>query len=146
MASLTLQRARAIVEYAQDEFAEGNSIADSYSPFRSGGATSRSEARNALLIVIAETYQLASKDLFESYARSSHFIAMRLVCDELRDPEDVQRAAIESGKDYEEFVSYLKTLDPFQPDYWPKVYERLGLQAQPTSFIAALKAKLWPFS
>ena len=157
MASLTLQRARTIVEHAENEFSRGENIEDAFVPFLDGGASSRQEARNALLIVVADSYRLTASranrpettsDAFEGYARSSRFIATRVICDELRDPAEVRRVAIRCGQDYEAFVSYLRTLEPKQADFWPSVYERLGLPCptQPVSFAVALRKKLWPFS
>lgn len=156
MPSLTLHRARAIVEHAENEFGRGGRIDDAFVPFQDGGASSRTEARSALLIVVAESYRLTTsrasspdvtRDAFESYARSSRFIATRVICDQLRDVTEIQRTAMRCGEDYEAFLAYLRTLEPKQADFWPRVYERLQLPCptQPISFATIVK-KLWPFS
>lgn len=150
MTSLTLSRARAIVGHAENEFASGRRIEDAYSPFADGGASSRTEARNALLLMVAETFRLTTsrasppqktRELFEGYSRSSRFIATRIVCDAMRDADEVLVAAMNSGNEYESFLDYIQTLDPKEREFWPKIYERLSLPCptQPISFFDGLR-------
>jgi hypothetical protein len=128
----TLERARRIVAHGEAEFASGRKIDDAFVPFAEGGAASRHEARNALLVVIADFYRHATLsgsveelDLYRDYVRSSRFIATRIACDALVSPAEVASCAMRAGTDYESFAAFLTTLDPSQRDYWPSVFAHL---------------------
>lgn len=58
---LTIDRAVAIVEYAQNEFASDRCIEDTFTPFSEGGASTRLEAFNALYIFIADWFRLGKR-------------------------------------------------------------------------------------
>ena len=132
---LTVERALAIVEHAENQFASGQHIEDAFTPFAAGGASTRLEALNALYIVIADHFRLSSArpsgasggmDLFDRYANASQSIALRIVYDD--NPSTLKPAAgLQGTETIESFVAYLRTLDPRGPDFWPQVYQRLGL-------------------
>jgi hypothetical protein len=134
MASITVHRAKVIVGHAEDEFASGSSIDDAFAPFARGGASSRLEAVHALYLVIADFFSLALRGPrphekmaeFEKYANLSEPIAIRVMSDGLRDPA-MLRNVLAAQETVASFVSYLRRLDPAQTDYWPQVYQRIGL-------------------
>jgi hypothetical protein len=137
MAPITLARARDIVGHAEDEFAPGRSIEDAFAPFARGGASTRLEALHALYIVIADYFHLASirgsgspnsVSEFDKYANLSESVAMRIMCDDVRDPAMLRNAnGLGAQETVTSFVGYLRTLDPADADFWPRVYQRIGL-------------------
>lgn len=141
MQQLTLERASSIVGFAEDEFARASSIDDAYAPFHEGGATSRLEARHALLLVVAEIYQRDTWGIFEDYAKLSRSISTRIMCDALRGSAEFDRVALHLGRNYDDFVSFLTRLDPTQANYFQSVYERLGIQNSPDSTLSELQHK-----
>ena len=134
---LSVDRARAIVAHAEDEFASGVSIGDAFTPFAEGGASTRLEALQALYIIIADTYRLVSVRRsgspgemreFERYASHSGFIAMRIATDKIKDPANLADPnCLLAQESVESFVGYCRTLNPASEDFWPKVYRRIGL-------------------
>ncbi len=135
MTPLTLDRARAIVGYAENEFASGRRIEDAFTPFAGGGASTRFEAVQALYIVIADYFHSAcvrdggSPDAmkhFDKYAKLSGDLSWRILCGNIRDPAKVPDA-LGNQETVESFVGYLKTLSPASADFWPEVYQRIGL-------------------
>ena len=130
--SLTPEGARQIVEHAEAEFASGRKIDDAFAPFAERGAASRQEARNALLIVVADFYRHAALSgdrdelaLYEDYAASSRFIATRIVCDAIVSPAEIATCAKRAGSHYESFVALLRTLDPAEDSYWASVSKHI---------------------
>jgi len=134
---LTVDRAQAIVEHAEKEYATGGRFDNTFTPFEAGGASSPLEALQSLYIVIAQRFSFVSQSgssaavkTFEEYVAYSRSISMDLF---------VESTAIESTSGsvtpktiamlarIDSFVSFLRTLRPSSPDYWPQVYERLGL-------------------
>ena len=94
---------------------------------------------------------------FRKYAEAAASIAVRITSDHL-----IKRATSgmrmfellsESGCGHCEaissFVSYLRTLNPEASDYWPKVYQRLGLDypiepvCHPEEETASIAKKAW---
>lgn len=151
MATITVERALSIVEHAEDQFAKGRAIADAFAPFAEGGAHSRSDARTALMIVIADTYRLAAPPTssqfgtYQSYARSSRMIASRIIFDDPAYRNDAAEDVLALGTEYEAYLVFLETLEPNHSNYWPLVYERLGLSyAAPTSSLQP-KKRWWHF-
>lgn len=136
MNHLTLIRAKTIVSHAENEFCNGVDIPDAFAPFARGGATTRTEAINALMIVIADFYRSASRQgqsamrEFEQYAHGSGSIAMRIIADAAESP--VALEAIIRSSDQESigsYVEFLKTIDPGKPGFMNRVYERIGVNA-----------------
>jgi hypothetical protein len=132
---LSLDRARAIVGYAENEFASGRHIEDAFTPFAGGGAATRFEAVQALYIVIADTYRLVSvrrarspdeMNHFDKYASFTGELSWRILCDNIRDPAKVPDV-LGDQETVQSFVGYLKTLNPASADFWPDVYKRIGL-------------------
>src|SRR5882672_2650892 len=84
---LTLDRARAIVAHAENEYATGRRIEYSFTPFEAGGAASPLEALQALYIIIADRFWIScvrqsgtpsAMKMFDDYAAASRFISMSL--------------------------------------------------------------------
>jgi hypothetical protein len=132
---LTLDRARAIVGYAENEFGSGRRVVDAFTPFAESGASTRLQAVQALYIVIADQFQSArvhhsgSPDAikhFDKYANLSGEISWRILCDNIRDLAKVPDA-LGDWETVESFVGFLKNLNPASADFWPKVYQRIGL-------------------
>lgn len=132
---LTIDRAQQIVAYAENEFAKGDLIEDTFVPFARGGACTRREALDALYIVIADYYRMASHSghnsdeamrEFLTYARLSGSISIRLSCVTITDPASGMKVAVaENVETVESFVNYLKTLNPEAPEFWSSVYGRI---------------------
>ena len=144
MRPLTLERAREIVAHAENEFAAGHHIQDAFAPFARGGASTRAEATNALYIVIADYYRMASRhgasspamQEFSNYAGLSGSISLRLTYDAIENPDALRAvASTDSRETMESFVRYLRSRDPQDPDFMPNVYRRIGLAypAEPRS-------------
>lgn len=136
MTPLTIERARAIVDHAENEFGAGADIQDAFAPFARGGASTRAEASNALYIVIADFYRMASRhganspamQEFSDYARLSNSISLRLMQDAVDSPGAFQAvASTDSRETIESFVRYLQSRDPRDSDFMPSVYQRIGL-------------------
>ena len=165
-APLTIDRAIAIVEHAEDEFASGQRIEDAFTPFAAGGASTRLEARNAFHLVIADFYRVAcarsSRDSgamegFRKYAEAAASIAFRITSDHLikraSSGKRMSELLSESGFGHLETVSsfadFLRTLNPEATDYWPTVYQRLGLDypsepvCHPREETASIAKKPW---
>ena len=92
---LTLDRAQAIVEHAENEYAKGRHIEYSLTPFEAGGASSPLEALQALYIVIAHHFWFSSvrksgapaaMKTFNAYAAASTFIATSLSIESTETP------------------------------------------------------------
>jgi hypothetical protein len=136
MTTLTLERARVIVAHAENEFGADYDIPDAFAPFARGGASTRAEASNALYIVIADFYCMASwhgasspaMQEFSDYARLSGLIALRLTRDAIDSPEALQAvASTDSRETIDSFVRYLRSRNPQDSDFMPSVYRRIGL-------------------
>lgn len=164
---LTLARAHAIVEHAENEYATGRRIEYSFTPFEAGGASSPLEALHALFIVIADRFWFtcarqsgtpAAVKMFDGYAASSTFIAMSLAHEstkihsiaKLLNPEMI--ASITAFETVDSFVSYLRTLSPASAYFWPQVYQRLDLEypiepalPQKTDVAPVVKKPWWRF-
>ena len=134
--TLTVARAQAIVAHAENEFGAGDYIQDAFAPFARGGASTRAEASNALYIVIADYFGMASRpgaaasvmQDFSKYAKASEFIAWHLIMDAADNLEVLgQVARSDTRETLDSFVRYLRTLDPNDPGFFPSVYQRLGL-------------------
>jgi len=140
--TLTIDRARAIVEHAEDEYATGRHIEYSFTPFEAGGAVSPLEAHRALFIVIAHHFwyacvrqsgTAAAMKLFDEYAALSEHISMSLFFESTELPYNAAHlspeiiAGLKATETVESFVSFLRTLRPQSPDYWRQVYPRLGM-------------------
>jgi hypothetical protein len=98
---LTLRRARAIVGYAEDEFASGRRIEDAFTPFSRGGAAIRLDAVHVLYIVIADYFHSAcvrdsgSPDAMKRFGKCANLsggISWRILRDNIRDPAKVPDA------------------------------------------------------
>lgn len=63
---------------------------------------------------------------FHKYANLSGELSWRILCDNIRDPAKVPDA-LGGQETVESFVGYLKTLSPASADFWPAVYQRVGL-------------------
>ncbi len=136
MTFLTLERAREIVEHAEREFANGGNIRDAFAPFARGGASTRDEAVNALYLRIADWYRTASAhgtdspamQEFSRYASLSESIAMSLSYDAIQNLEAFRLVASQDKREtVESFVRYLRSLNTKTSDFFPRVYDRLGL-------------------
>jgi len=137
MPTLTLDRAQAIVGHAENEFSTGKQIDDAFAPFARGGASTRGEALDAIFIVIADFYRMASRsgsgassemEEFSAYARLSGSIAMRLASVSISDKTGSQQIAITDNREtVDSFVRFLRTLNPETSNFWPTVYQRIGL-------------------
>ena len=134
--TLTLDRARAIVSHAQNEFGSDRRIDDAFEPFARGGATTRLEALHAHYIAAADFFRLVATrkpgstptmKQFDQYANLSMQIAMRIVCDDIRDEAVLMDTAMRTGGEFESFVAYVKTLDPTSAGFWPQVYQHMGI-------------------
>ena len=131
---LTLERARTIVEYAENIFADGRSRSETFKAFAEGGASFRLEAFCALYIVIADYFHYAAirpgspkaMTMFNQYAGASQHIALQIMCEHIDDRENLS-LAFDAEESVESFVAYLRTLNASSADYWPQVYRRLGL-------------------
>jgi hypothetical protein len=158
MTDLTLDRARAIVAHAENEFAAGGTISDAFAPFARGGASTRAEATNALYIVIADFYRMASRSganseamqEFFHYASLSGSIAIRLTYDAIDSPDALRHVASSDTREtMDSFVNYLRTLDPTGRDFISCVYHRIGLtyptesRSEPSSVAAPSMNKPW---
>jgi len=137
---LTLQRAQAIVEHAENEYATGRRFHHTFTPFEAGGASSPQEALLSLYIVIAQRFSSvcqsgssAALKMFDDYVASSRLISIDLFLESTEiestaaslTPETIAR--LKALVTLDSFVSFLRTLRKSSPDYWPQVYERLGL-------------------
>jgi len=140
--SLTLDRALAIVSHAQSEFGSSRRIDDAFDAFARGGATTRLEALNAHYIAAADFFRLVATrrsgaavlmEQFDRYANLSMQMAMRIVCDGIRDLEVLKTTAIRTGEEFNSFVADVKTLDPTALEFWPQVYQRIGIDYPLTS-------------
>jgi hypothetical protein len=140
MKTLTLDRARAIVEHAEAEFGTGEMIEDAFASFARGGAATREEASNALYIVIADFYRMASRhgrgseamQEFSKYVGLAGHISLRIIWDVATDPETLdQLARTDHRETVDSFADYLRTLDSADPGFWPAVYQRIGLSFTP---------------
>ena len=161
---LTLARARAIVEHAENEFATGRRIEYSLTPFEAGGASSPLEALHALFIIIADRFWFScvrqsgapeAMKMFDDYAAASRFIAMSISFEstkthsiaKLLDPEMIE--SLTAYETVDSFASFLHTLSPASSDYWPQVYQRLGLDyptepsPPPKADITPVEKKAW---
>lgn len=136
MTFLTLERALAIVEHAEREYANDGNIRDAFAPFARGGASTRDEAVNALYLRIADWYRMASAhgtdspamQEFYRYASLSESIAMSLSYDAIQNLEAFRLVASQDKREtVESFVRYLRSLDPKTSDFFQRVYDRLGL-------------------
>ena len=161
--TLTIARARSIVEHAENEYATGRKIDYSFTPFEAGGASSPLEALQALFIVIAEFFQFsrtrqsgssAAIKGFDDYAASSQSIAMRLAIESTKVHSIAERlspemiASLLAFETVDSFVSFLRTLQPTSADYWPHVYQRIALvypTEPPHSQVSAEKRAWWRF-
>lgn len=166
-APLTVDRAISIVEHAEDEFASGKRIEDAFTPFAAGGASTRLEARNALHLVIADFYCVvcarSSRDSdamegFRKYAEAWAGKALRITSDHLikqarSSGKRMSELLSESGFGHLEtvssFVDFLQRLNPEATDYWPNVYQRMGLDyprepvCHPEEIPASIAKKPW---
>ena len=134
---MQLERANTIVTHAEEEFARGSPISDGYQPFASGGATSRLEALQALYLVVADYFRLAStrqsgrEDAmreFNNYAKGSGGIALRILGGNITEPEELRNCnGLGNSETIDSLVKHLKTLDPSSASFWPTVYERIGM-------------------
>ena len=158
MTDLTLDRARAIVEHAEKELGAGGRIPDAFASFARGGASTREEAINALFIVIADYYRVAYQhgahsevlQRFCNYAKASESIAMRLTFDAINNPEALLHVmSTDTQETVHSFVNYLCSLDPTDKDFFPRVYDRIGLtypaelRIEPSSVPAPRTSKPW---
>jgi hypothetical protein len=159
--TLTISRARSIVEHAENEYAAGKRIDYAFTPFETGGATSPLEALHALYIVIAEFFQFSrtrqsgssvAMKGFDDYAASSRSIAMRLAMESTKVHSIAERLSPEmidslmAFETVDSFVSFLRTLQPASADYWPQVYQRIALAypaEPPLSNVKPAKKKAW---
>ncbi len=64
--------------------------------------------------------------VFDEYTKLSGSIAMRILCDNIRDTTMLKHA-IGMHETIPSFVGYLRTLDPAKADFWQQVYQRLDL-------------------
>jgi hypothetical protein len=161
---MTLTRARSIVEHAENVFGTGHRIEYSFTPFEAGGASSPLEALHALYIVIADRFWFscirqsgtaAALKMFDDYAAASRFIAMSISYEstkvhsiaKLLDPNMI--ASLSAYETVDSFTSFLRALHPANEDYWPLVYQRLGLiyptEPEPPlqSHKASIRKKPW---
>jgi hypothetical protein len=79
---------------------------------------------------------------FDGYATLSQSIAMRIMCDHIRDTASL-RDALGAHETVASFVGYLRTLKPPNADFWPQVYKRIGLDC-PTELDPKLKEDVLP--
>jgi hypothetical protein len=163
---MTVARAQAIVEHAENEYGTGQPIDYWYTPFEKGGAASPLEALQALYIVIAQRFLFAkvrqsnsfeAMTMFDDYVASSRFFSLRVTIstDKPSIAASLSREMIAGLKAFEKidsFVLFLRTLCPSSPDYWPQVYARLELDypSEPASLPRANRKlfsdhKVWWF-
>ncbi len=141
--SLTIDRALKIVEYAENKFAKGRQSKNAVTTFKAGGASSPLEALQALSIVIAHRFWYASVHIsdkpaamrmFDDYAGLSALIEMSLCAEATETPSiatllsPAMTASIKAWEGLACFVPFLRTLNTESPEYWPQVYQRLGLE------------------
>lgn len=162
--TLTIARARSIVEHVEYEYAADKGFDYSFTPFEAGGASSPLEALQAFYIVIAEFFQFsrtrqsgssAAMKGFDDYVASSRSIAMRLAIESTKIHSIAERlspdmiASLLAFETVESFVSFLGTLQPASADYWPQVYQRIGLaypvEPRPSQVEGADKKAWWRF-
>lgn len=127
---LDLPRARVIVDQAEKAFANG-APANPYQPFAGAGAQSRLEAIQAIMLVIADSYQHAKYDQvkladFNHYSRLLGFMIMRIISDSGAVEEE--QSPLGKTEPVDSFVRFISSLEDHEQDYWPSVYERLDLE------------------
>jgi hypothetical protein len=139
---ITIDRAKQIVEHAENKFASGRRIEYAFAPFKAAGASSPLEALHALFIVIADFFHFVcvrksgsreATQMFDEYVAASRSIAMRLFAEstkvhsiaKLLDPTMI--ASLTAYETVDSFVSYLRKLTPTRADFWYQVYSRIGL-------------------
>ena len=109
---------------------DGHAIRDAFLPFQEGGATSRNEADQALMLVVAEYYQYAARhgpqalEDYRAYALASRRMSSRLHSEAGDDALDEGVLAVGM---FQRFLDLIHRLDPNAPDYWRHVGAELGL-------------------
>jgi hypothetical protein len=140
---LTISRALTIVHHAENAFGHVE-FEDAFTPFREGGATSRDEARNALLIVLAHYVEFTSTHLdalenLNAYTQTSRNMSYRILCDGMKLGTEKLERRDSCNQEYDAFVNHLSSLSPFESHYWPSVYQYLGLTFAPDAPAPASK-------
>lgn len=161
--SMTIERANQITDGIEDVLRNPQLIARQFKPLSRTGALSRLELTHAMYIVTAQVFKATSGSpdraaefaVFAQSAESSlwhvlylqpclpdselQFIARldedssESIKESIRLSELAQNDGTMKLETIDSFVSHLRTLNPNGVDYWPKVYQRIGL-ACPVEF------------
>lgn len=154
---MTIERANEIAEGVEAVLTSPEPVGGEFTPISRTGALTRLEIAHALYIVTAQVFKAISVSPdrtaeFAAFARSAggslfHVLWLRpclpdselhLIATLQNDTKEFlteSRRLSELAKNdgtmqletIESFVSYLRTLNPDGADYWPKVYQRIGL-------------------
>lgn len=115
---------------AADDF---DGLDDAYEPFAIAGATGRLQARLAALCGLAQNLKQdpprnrGEADDFWLDHEFLRVIARRVVSDGVADPLRRANLVVQLDRKLNEFFEFLLTLDTISPDFWPSIYEHLGV-------------------
>lgn len=134
MTMLSLAQANAIVDRISELLLNGRNLKPV--ALSEVGASSTLEARNALYLVTAETFQRASlnpsqqsravlKRFIQSASSTAIWISLCFRIDIRQDRIPELDESLRDTETIESFVEYLQSLNPAGNDYWSRVYSRI---------------------
>jgi hypothetical protein len=131
---ISVAKANSIMAHVEDELSKSGMPDQVFPMFKKYGAFNRPEAENIILIALASFYRHvgnspAAVQVFDDYTSGMDMLCHALVYEHL--DEETRIALIKAVKDAlitpSKFAAFLKTLDVDSANYWPKVYQEIGI-------------------